>query len=80
MEGAERLRPYEGVITMGMRGSGDTALSAGIETQLLENVVSSQRDILAQVFGNASVMNPDAVPQLWCLVCFSLIFNLVRTC
>jgi hypothetical protein len=53
---------------MGMRGSGDTALSAGIETQLLEDVVSAQRDILAQVFGNASVMDPNAVPQLWCLV------------
>jgi hypothetical protein len=53
---------------MGMRGSGDTALSAGIETQLLEDVVASQREILAQVFGNASVMNPNAVPQLWCLV------------
>lgn len=67
VEGAERTRPYEGVITMGMRGSGDTALSAGIETELLENVVATQRDILAQVFGNASVSDPDAVPQLWCL-------------
>jgi hypothetical protein len=65
---------------MGMRGSGDTALSAGIETQLLENVVSAQRDILAQVFGNASVMDPDAVPQLWCLVCLFLIFNLMNVC
>ncbi|THY08464.1 hypothetical protein D6D03_01081 [Aureobasidium pullulans] len=67
VEGAERLRPYEGVITMGMRGSGDTALSAGIETQLLENVVSAQNDILAQVFGNASAVNPNAIAKTWCL-------------
>lgn len=67
VEGAERTKPYEGVITMGMRGSGDTALSAGIETELLENVVASQREILAQVFGNESVSNPDLVPQMWCL-------------
>lgn len=66
---------------MGMRGSGDTALSAGIETQLLENVVSSQRDILAQVFGNASVMDPNAVPQLWCLVClYPCLLYSTKTC
>jgi hypothetical protein len=64
LEGAERLRPYEGLITMGMRGSGDTALSAGIETALLENVVATQRDILAQVFGNASV---ETLNTMWCL-------------
>lgn len=67
VDGAQRTKPYEGVITMGMRGSGDTALGAGIETALLGNVVATQRDILAQVFGNDSVSNPDVVPQMWCL-------------
>ena len=67
VEGAKRTKPYEGIITMGMRGSGDTALSAGIETELLENVVSTQREILAQTLGNESVTDPDLVPQMWCL-------------
>ncbi|KAK4903098.1 hypothetical protein LTR27_000026 [Elasticomyces elasticus] len=67
VEGAERAKPYESVITMGMRGSGDTALGAGIETELLENVVATQTEILANIWGNASVQDPDIVPQMWCL-------------
>ncbi|KAF2493893.1 hypothetical protein BU16DRAFT_573306 [Lophium mytilinum] len=61
-EGAIRAKPYENVITMGMRGSGDTAMTAGIETAMLEDIVENQRGILAKVYGNAS-----AVPQMWCL-------------
>ncbi|KAK7537394.1 uncharacterized protein J3D65DRAFT_696996 [Phyllosticta citribraziliensis] len=62
VEGAERAKPYEGIVTMGMRGSGDTALSAGIETAMLENIVDTQRSILEDVYGNVT-----AVPQMWCL-------------
>jgi hypothetical protein len=61
VEGAQRAKPYEGVVTMGMRGSGDTAMSAGIETDMLENIVQTQRQILADVYGNTTV------PQMWCL-------------
>lgn len=60
-EGVERAKPYESIITMAMRGSGDTALSSGIETAELENIVDTQRKILQQVYGNLSV------PQMWCL-------------
>jgi hypothetical protein len=67
VEGAERTKPYEGVLTMGMRGSGDTALGAGIETALLENIVDTQTQILQSIWGNDSVSNPDIVPQMWCL-------------
>ncbi|KAK7514024.1 hypothetical protein IWZ03DRAFT_247421 [Phyllosticta citriasiana] len=62
VEGAERAKPYEGIMTMGMRGSGDTALSPGIETAMLENIVDTQRSILEDVYGNVT-----AVPQMWCL-------------
>ncbi|KAK3116858.1 hypothetical protein LTR53_002352 [Teratosphaeriaceae sp. CCFEE 6253] len=65
--GAERAKAFETVLTMGMRGSGDTALGAGIETTLLENVVSAQTQILEAIWGNSSVMDPDIVPQMWCL-------------
>ena len=65
--GAERAKPYETVLTMGMRGSGDTALGAGIETTLLESVVAAQTEILDEIWGNASVADPNIVPQMWCL-------------
>lgn len=61
VEGAQRAKPYEGVMTMRMRGSGDTAMSAGIGTDMLENIVQMQRQILIDVYGNATV------PQMWCL-------------
>ncbi|KAK5122578.1 hypothetical protein LTR85_003841 [Meristemomyces frigidus] len=67
VEGAERAKPYETVLTMGMRGSGDTALGAGIETDLLESIITAQTQILDGIWGNASVQDPDTVPQMWCL-------------
>jgi len=67
VEGAERTKPYEGVLTVGMRGSGDTALAPGIETGELEAVIAAQTQILDNIWGNASVQNPDIVPQMWCL-------------
>lgn len=67
VEGAERAKPYEGVLTMGMRGSGDTALAPGIQTELLEDVVATQTEILTALWGNDSVQNTDVVPQMWCL-------------
>jgi hypothetical protein len=67
VEGAERSKPYEGVLTMGMRGSGDTALAPGIETELLEGVVAAQTEILTALWGNESVAEPNVVPQMWCL-------------
>ena len=67
VEGAERAKPYESLYTMGMRGEGDTALAPGIETDVLESVVAAQTQILDNIWGNASVRNPDILPQLWCL-------------
>ena len=61
-EGAERAKNYENVVTVGMRGSGDTAMSGDVETAELESVVSAQEEILNKVYGNAT-----AVPQMWCL-------------
>lgn len=62
-EGMERSKHYEQVVTLGMRGEGDTPMSAEANTQLLERVVADQREILKQV------VNPDItrVPQVWAL-------------
>ena len=44
MEGAQHAKPYEGVMTVGMRGSGDTTMSAGIGTSMLDNIVQTRAD------------------------------------
>lgn len=62
VDGAERALPYEGVMTVGMRGSHDTAMSANVETDMLENIVDTQRQILKDVYGSET-----GVPQVWCL-------------
>lgn len=64
LDGARRAKGYEWVMTMGMRGSGDTALSGDIETAMLEDIVAAEREILATVYGNSSL---DEIPQMWCL-------------
>jgi hypothetical protein len=61
-EGATRAKPYENVITVGMRGYHDTAASSDVRTNVLEATVNAQQEILTNVYGNAS-----EVPQMWCL-------------
>ena len=43
-EGMERDKNYEEVVTLGMRGHGDTPMSATANTQLLEKIVADQRE------------------------------------
>lgn len=61
--GMERDKNYEELVTMGMRGEGDTPMSASANTELLERIVADQREILKQT------VNPDLtkVPQVWAL-------------
>ena len=61
--GMERDKNYEEVVTLGMRGANDTAMSASTNTELLEKVVADQRQILEET------VNPDLTkaPQVWCL-------------
>ncbi|PIL23731.1 hypothetical protein GSI_13481 [Ganoderma sinense ZZ0214-1] len=63
--GAERGRPYEGVYTIGMRGSGDLPLAGGAENiALMEKIVADQRSLFQEVF-NTSDMS--TIPQVWAL-------------
>ncbi|KAH8723864.1 hypothetical protein GQ44DRAFT_656039 [Phaeosphaeriaceae sp. PMI808] len=62
MDGAVRAKPYENVVTVGMRGYHDSAASSDVRTNVLEAVVNAQQEILTKVYGNAS-----QVPQMWCL-------------
>lgn len=59
----ERDKNYEQVVTLGMRGENDTPMSESANTDLLEKIVSDQRQILKET------VNPDLskVPQVWAL-------------
>lgn len=55
--------PYESLVTVGMRGDGDEPMAEGAATHLLEQVVTDQRKIIAEVTGKP----PEATPQVWAL-------------
>ena len=74
-EGIERARGTEDLITIGMRGDGDTGLGGkeGFDhltvnrdeynKKLLERIIANQRRIIAQVTGKKA----DKTPQMWAL-------------
>jgi hypothetical protein len=53
----------DGVITIGMRGDGDEAMSEDTAIPLLEQVVADQRKIIAEVTGKPA----EETPQVWAL-------------
>jgi hypothetical protein len=61
--GIRRNRSFESIVTVGMRGDGDEPMSESANVELLQRIVSDQREILARE------MNPDItrIPQLWAL-------------
>jgi hypothetical protein len=62
-EGIQRMRNYESIVSVGMRGDGDMAMSEDTNIALLERIVKDQRDIIQQATGK----EPSATPQLWAL-------------
>ncbi|MFE1342581.1 glycosyl hydrolase 115 family protein [Streptomyces sp. NPDC058733] len=52
---------FEGVVTLGMRGNGDTALSDGDGIELMGQIIAAQRQIIAEVTGK----DVTTVPQVW---------------
>ncbi|MRX40283.1 glycosyhydrolase [Flavobacterium sp. LC2016-23] len=61
--GLERSKNWEKLITVGMRGDGDEAMSEGTNIALLENIVKEQRKIIADV----TQKKPEKTPQVWAL-------------
>jgi hypothetical protein len=61
--GIERSKNWEKVVTVGMRGDGDEAMSEGTNIGLLEKIVNDQRKIIADVTGQKA----DKTPQVWAL-------------
>ena len=74
-EGIERVKDTEDLITIGMRGDGDTALggkegedhlyvpSDEDNMKLLERIIDNQRRIISDVTGQS----PDKLPQVWAI-------------
>lgn len=61
--GIERSKNWEKVVTVGMRGDGDEAMSEGTNISLLENIVKEQRKIIADV----TQKKAEKTPQVWAL-------------
>ncbi|MGH3415408.1 MAG: glycosyl hydrolase 115 family protein, partial [Actinocrinis sp.] len=64
-DGIKRMvaQNIEGVVTLGMRGNGDTALPDGNGIALMQSIVSAERQILADVTGK----DITTIPQVWTL-------------
>lgn len=62
-EGVERVKGTEDVITIGMRGDGDEAMSEDTNVKLMESIVGNQRKIIKDVTGKSA----DETPQVWAL-------------
>tara|TARA_R110002050_G_scaffold223338_1_gene359100 strand:- start:4714 stop:7344 length:2631 start_codon:yes stop_codon:yes gene_type:complete len=62
-EAMERLGDKEALVTVGMRGDGDEAMSEDTAIETLEKVVKDQRQIIADVTGKPA----EETPQLWAL-------------
>ena len=62
-EGMERAKDTEDLITIGMRGDGDEAMSAEADVALLEKVIDNQRKIIRKVTGKPA----EETPQVWAL-------------
>lgn len=62
-EGIERMKGTEDIVTIGMRGDGDEAMSDKTDTRLMERIVANQRKIIRQVTGRPA----KETPQVWAL-------------
>ena len=62
-EGIERMNGTDDVVTIGMRGDGDEAMSKDADTKLLQEIVKQQRKIISDVTKKPA----KATPQVWAL-------------
>jgi hypothetical protein len=61
--GIKRMGTRESIVTIGMRGDGDVAMSPNPDTALLKKIIANQRDIIVKVTGK----DVTQVPQAWTL-------------
>ena len=66
MDGMKRNAKYENLVTIGMRGDGDVAMSNGDDAEnikTLGKVIEAQRRIIGEAYGKPA----SKVPQLWAI-------------
>ncbi|PJJ08557.1 glycosyl hydrolase family 67 [Flavobacterium sp. 1] len=61
--GIERSKNWEKLVTIGMRGDGDEAMSEGTNISLLENIVKNQRQIIEKI----TKQKAEKTSQVWAL-------------
>ncbi|KAA6319455.1 hypothetical protein EZS27_030653, partial [termite gut metagenome] len=61
--GMERIKNWESVVTIGMRGDGDEAMSQSTNIALLEKIVKDQRTIISKITKKKAT----ETPQIWAL-------------
>lgn len=62
-DGIRRMKGTEDVVTIGMRGDGDEAMSADADVNLLKKIIANQRKTIARETGKKA----SATPQVWAL-------------
>jgi len=62
-DGIRRMNGFESIVTVGMRGNGDTGMEDAAGIELMNSIVTTQRGILEQVMGQP----PTTIPQVWTL-------------
>jgi hypothetical protein len=62
-EGIERMKGTDDIVTIGMRGDGDEAMSDKTDPKLMERIINNQRNIIKQVTGRPA----KETPQVWAL-------------
>ena len=62
-EGIERMNGTDDIVTIGMRGDGDEAMSETADTKLMENIIDNQRRIIKEVTGKPA----EKTTQVWAL-------------
>lgn len=62
-DGIKRMGNNETIVTVGMRGDGDEPMTEGTAIGLLENIVKTQRNIIAGITNKPA----EETPQMWAL-------------
>lgn len=62
-EGIQRMKGTEDIVTIGMRGDGDEAMSDKADTKLMERIINNQRQIIKEVTGKPA----EKTTQVWAL-------------
>jgi len=61
--GIERMGDHENLVTVGMRGDGDEAMSEETAVGLMKTIIADQRKIIADVTGKPA----EETPQVWAI-------------